>query len=113
VIALPSAQLGPFPRRMGLAQKSCGTTHGYLVYHRWMEIVVPVSLAGLPCVTIPAGFGGSNGLPMGIQLAAKRGNDAQLLRLAQAYHEVVDWPSKHPPAVGIHTVVHDVCVSGM
>jgi hypothetical protein len=25
-------------------------------YHRWMEVSVPVSLAGLPCVTVPAGW---------------------------------------------------------
>jgi amidase len=62
-------------------------------YHRWMEVVVPVSLAGLPCITVSAGFD-SNGLPICIQLAARRGEDAKLLRLAQTYHDAVDWPSK-------------------
>jgi amidase len=95
VIALPSAQLWPFPAEWDRPKEVAGRQMD--TYHRWMEIVVPVSLAGLPCVTIPAGFG-SNGLPMGIQLAARRGEDAKLLRLAQAYHAVVDWPSKQPPA---------------
>jgi Asp-tRNA(Asn)/Glu-tRNA(Gln) amidotransferase A subunit family amidase len=57
-----------------------------------MEVVVPVSPTVLPCVTVPAGFG-LNGLPIGIQLAARRGDDAKLLRLAQTYREAVDWPS--------------------
>jgi hypothetical protein len=69
-----------------------------------MEVVVPVSLAGLRSVTVPAGFS-SNGLPIGVvQLAASRGQDAKLLRLAQAYYEAVDWLPKQP------AVVHDVSV---
>ena len=54
---------------------------------------MPVSFGGLPCSTVPAGFG-SNQLPMGIQLFAKRGNDVCLLRLADAYHRLTDWASK-------------------
>jgi amidase len=65
-------------------------------YHRWMEIMVPVSLAGLPCVTVPAGFG-PNGLPMGICLAARQWEDAKVLRVAQLYHEATDWPSQRQP----------------
>jgi amidase len=99
VIALPSAQLWPFPVEWDWPKEVAGRPMD--TYHRWMEVVVPVTLAGLPCVTVPAGFS-PNGLPIGIQLAARRGNDAQLLRLAQAYHEAVDWPSKEP------VVVHDV-----
>jgi amidase len=96
VIALPSAQLWPFPAEWNWPKEIAGKKMDS--YHRWMEVVVPVSLAGLPCVTVPAGFG-SNGLPIGIQLAGRRGEDAKLLRLAQAYHEAVDWPSKQPAVV--------------
>jgi amidase len=96
VIALPSAQLWPFPAEWDWPKEVAGKPMDS--YHRWMEVVVPVSLAGLPCVTVPAGFG-ANGLPIGIQLAGRRGEDAKLLRLAQAYHEAVDWPSKQPAVV--------------
>jgi amidase len=61
-----------------------------------MEVVVPATLGGLPVATIPAGFG-DIGLPMGIQLIGARGSDEKLLLLAQAYHEITDWPSKRPP----------------
>jgi amidase len=53
-------------------------------YHRWMEVVVPASLAGLPVIGMPAGFG-ANGLPGGVQLIGKRGGDATLLAMARAY----------------------------
>jgi Asp-tRNA(Asn)/Glu-tRNA(Gln) amidotransferase A subunit family amidase len=40
------------------------------------------TLAHLPCVTLPAGAG-PNGLPVGIQLIARRGGDAMLAALAR------------------------------
>jgi len=103
-IALPSAQCWPFPASWKYPQEIAGRTMD--TYHRWMEIVVPVSLAGLPCVTIPAGFGSASTttnthddelLPMGIQLAGRRGRDAELLKLAEIYHQSTDWPSQRPP----------------
>ena len=67
-------------------------------YHRWMEIVVPVSLAGLPAATVPAGFG-ETGLSIGLQLFGLRGEDYSLLQLAQAYHQRANWPEKAPPPI--------------
>lgn len=90
-IALPSAQVWPFPVEWHWPKNVAGRDMD--TYHRWMENVVPASLAGLPCVTIPAGFG-CNGLPMGVQIATRRGGDAKLLRLANAYHEANDWTSR-------------------
>ena len=93
-LALPTAQTWPFPAEWRWPQQIEGTE--MTTYHKWMEIAMPGSLAGVPCTTIPAGFG-KNGLPMGIQLLGKRGDDAKLLNMAQAYHAEVDWPSKRPP----------------
>jgi len=66
-------------------------------YHRWMEVVVPASLIGLPAISVPVGFG-AEGLPMGLQLIGKRGQDAQVLRLGHVYHEATQYPQKYPPA---------------
>ncbi|KAG7343985.1 amidase [Nitzschia inconspicua] len=85
-LALPSAQVWPFsvdlryPEQIG--DKAVDT------YHRWMEVCVPVSFAGLPCVTLPAGVNEDKRLPMGIQLFGRRGDDTNLLRLADSYHEL-------------------------
>jgi amidase len=53
-------------------------------YHRWMEVVTYATFAGLPCISVPAGFGAA-GLPMGLQLIGRPQGDAALLRLARAY----------------------------
>ena len=95
-LALPTAQTWPFPAEWRWPQHI--EQSEMTSYHKWMEIAVPGSLAGIPCATIPSGFG-QDGLPMGIQLLGRRGDDAKLLNLAQAYHTVVDWPNERQPTL--------------
>ncbi len=94
VLVLPSAQVWPFdvtevhPTEInGVAMDS---------YHRWMQVVVPASLIGLPVVNIPAGFD-DRGLPHGLQLIGKRGSDARLLQLAEDWHRATGLPQAVPP----------------
>lgn len=56
-------------------------------YHRWMEVVIYATFAGLPCISVPPGFG-PQGLPMGLQLIGKPRGDRAVLQLAQAYEGV-------------------------
>jgi amidase len=93
-LVLPSAQVWPFPVDWRWPQAINGTPMD--TYHRWMEVVIPVSLAGLPCLSCPAGFG-AEGLPMGFQLFSRAGKDAELLALGAAYHAATDWPGQRPP----------------
>ena len=94
VLVLPSTQVWPFP------VDQVHPTHINDVeldtYHRWMEVVIPASLIGLPVVNVPAGFG-DEGLPFGLQLIGAKGQDAALLSIGQAWHEATDWPKKRPP----------------
>ena len=94
--AMPTAQLWPFDADMRWPEEIAGISMD--TYHRWMEIVVPVSLAGLPAATVPAGFG-ETGLSIGLQLFGLRGGDYSLLQLAQAYHQRANWPEKAPPPI--------------
>jgi amidase len=91
ILALPSAQLFPFPLEWKWPNKVGGQSMD--VYHRWMAVCVPVTFGGLPCSTIPAGFS-KTGLPIGLQLFGRRFEDSKTLRLANAYHKIVNWPSK-------------------
>ncbi len=93
-LALPAAQVWPFPADWRWPRDVAGRAMDS--YHRWMEIMVPVSLAGIPCLAVPAGFG-TAGLPMGLQICARKGADSYLLRIGQAYHEATDWPGRRPP----------------
>jgi amidase len=61
-----------------------------------MEVVVPVSLIGLPSLSVPVGFS-PEGLPMGMQIIGRIGADAQVLALGEAYHEATLWPQTRPP----------------
>ena len=97
VLALPTAQVWPFAADESWPREIAGCAMDS--YHRWMEVVVPASLAGLPVVAVPAGFG-PNGLPMGLQLIGRRGADRQLLEVAQAWHEATGWPQRYPANPG-------------
>ena len=92
-VVLPSAQVWPFPAEWRWPQAINNTAMD--TYHRWMEVVIPVSLAGLPALSVPVGFG-TNGLPMGMQIAGRAGADAAVLAMGQAYHLATDWPGLRP-----------------
>lgn len=53
--------------------------------------------AGTPALSIPCGF--SAGLPIGMQLAAARWNDARLLSVGHQFQQATDW-HRHEPPVG-------------
>lgn len=64
-------------------------------YHRWMEVVIGGTLAGLPVVSLPAGFD-ELGRPMGIQFIGRMGQDQQVLEFALAYESVTDYLDRRP-----------------
>ncbi|NOR32829.1 MAG: amidase, partial [Sulfitobacter sp.] len=94
VLVLPSAQLWPFA--VGDVHPTEIAGQRMDTYHRWMQVVVPAGLIGLPVVNVPAGFG-KDGLPGGLQLIGRQGSDAELLRLAQQWHEATHWPQTRRP----------------
>jgi amidase len=96
VLALPSAQLWPFDVNMVHPTEIGGVQMD--TYHRWMQVVVPAGLLGLPVVNVPIGFN-AEGLPAGLQLIGPRGSDARLLQLAQCWHRATEWPQKQLPEI--------------
>jgi amidase len=95
-LVAPSAQVFPFDASMRWPQSVAGVAMD--TYHRWMEIVAPFTLAGLPVASVPVGFG-ANGLPMGMQVAGPARADLAVLALARAFEAIAPWSGRHPDAV--------------
>jgi aspartyl-tRNA(Asn)/glutamyl-tRNA(Gln) amidotransferase subunit A len=55
----------------------------------------PAALLGVPAVSIPCGF--ADGLPVGLTLTGRRGEDATPLAAAKAFQQVTDWHERRPP----------------
>jgi len=56
---------------------------------------ISVNLAGLPGMSIPAGFGADN-RPVGLQLIGKYFDEARLLNAAHQYQQATDWHRRAP-----------------
>lgn len=95
-VLAPAAQVFPFGRETHWPERVGGREMD--TYHRWMETVVPWTLAGVPAIGLPAGFG-AGGLPMGVQLIGRHRGDLGLLRLAHAYERETGWVERVPPAL--------------
>lgn len=93
VLILPTAQVFPFDVTLDWPKEVGGRAMD--TYHRWMEVVVPASLLGLPVVAVPAGFS-AEGLPAGIQIIGRPRDDLGVLQAAKAYEQATDWLSRKP-----------------
>ena len=97
VLAIPAAQVWPFDIKERWPQNIEGRSMD--TYHRWMEVVIYPTFAGLPAISVPAGFN-AQGLPMGLQLIGKPKGDFELLQVAHAYEQAAqDLIQKRPPGI--------------
>ena len=55
------------------------------------------SLAGLPGMSLPAGFG-AHGMPVGLQLVGNYFDESRLLGVAHAFQQATDWHTRTPEA---------------
>lgn len=92
-VLMPSAQVWPFPIDWVHPAEIAGVQMD--TYHRWMQVVIPAGLIGLPVVNLPIGFGAA-GLPAGLQLIGGRGQDAKLLGMANDWYHGTPWKDHAP-----------------
>ncbi len=55
---------------------------------------LPINIAGLPAISIPAGF--ADGLPIGMQIIGKPFAEETLLKVAYAYEQATEWHKRRP-----------------
>jgi len=55
---------------------------------------LPINIAGLPAISIPAGF--ASRLPIGMQIIGKPFSEETILKIAHAYQEATDWHKRRP-----------------
>ncbi|SMC30178.1 amidase [Polynucleobacter kasalickyi] len=91
-LLLPAAQVMPFDTAMDWPKNIAGKTMD--TYHRWMEVVIGPTMAGLPVLAIPAGS--LHGLPIGFQLIGKPQAELDLLHLGYAWQQATPYLQNRP-----------------
>ena len=93
-LVLPTAQVFPFDATLDWPKQIAGRSMD--TYHRWMEIVIGPTLASLPVLAVPAGFG-PTGLPIGLQIIGRPRADFAVLRIGHAYEAATRHTSTRSP----------------
>lgn len=65
-------------------------------YTDWMRSAYYMSVLGLPCISVPAGFT-PEGLPVGIQIVGRHHDDLGVLQLAYAFEQATQVGQRRPP----------------
>ncbi len=94
VLVAPATQVHPFGVEVPWPAEIAGRRMD--TYHRWMETVMPWSMAGVPVLGMPAGFT-AHGLPVGVQLIGPPGGDRRVLEVALTHEAATDWSARRPP----------------
>jgi aspartyl-tRNA(Asn)/glutamyl-tRNA(Gln) amidotransferase subunit A len=61
-----------------------------------LRLTVPFTALGGPSLSVPCGFS-TAGLPIGLQLAGRRFDEATVLRVGHAFEQATDWHRRRPP----------------
>jgi amidase len=91
-LLLPASQVMPFDTAMDWPKQIAGKTMD--TYHRWMEVVIGPTMAGLPVLAIPAGR--LHGLPIGFQLVGKPQGEFGLLQFGYAWQQATPYLQDRP-----------------
>ena len=89
-LAVPAFPIGEPPSRIG----------GVDVNPRgaFSPMTRPFNLTGQPAASVPCGFS-EEGLPIGLQIVGRRGDEATVLRASAAFEQARPWAERRPPGL--------------
>lgn len=96
-LVLPAAQVFPFDAGLDWPRSIAGRAMD--TYHRWMEVVIGPTLAGLPVAAVP-GDVSAEGLPTGLQIVGSAQQDFATLQMAHAYEQASQYTRRRSPLLG-------------
>jgi amidase len=80
----PVSQVPPFPIEIEFPTQVAG--EAMTTYLDWMASCWSITVLGAPAISVPCGFT-DDGLPVGLQIVGRRGDDAGVLRVARAFED--------------------------
>jgi len=89
----PAGQVFPFDATIHWPKEVGGASMD--TYHRWMQVMIPISMSGCPALSVPAGLN-EHGLPMGVQIVGPNHSEMACMQLAHAYDQATNWVTKRP-----------------
>ena len=87
-MAVPAFPIGQRPET--IAGRAVHPFWGYLPF------TFPINMIGHPAASIPCGFS-TDGLPIGLHIIGRRGDEATVLRASAAFEQARPWADKRPP----------------
>jgi amidase len=95
-LILPVSQVAPFDAKQRYVTEINGEPME--TYIDWMKSCYYVTVTGLPAISVPCGFT-PEGLPVGVQIVGRPGDDLGVLQLAHAFEGATGFWKNRPPMV--------------
>jgi amidase len=96
-LVLPVSQVPPFDVKQRYVTEINGERMD--TYIDWMKSCYYVTVTGLPAISVPCGFT-PEGLPVGVQIVGRQGDDLGVLQLAHAFEQATNHGRRRPPVAG-------------
>ena len=93
---LPVTQVVPFDVNVPYPTEIAGAA--MTSYIDWMRSCWYVTFMASPAISVPGGFT-ANGLPVGVQIVGRHGDDWSVLQLAHAFEQATGHRKRRPAVV--------------
>jgi amidase len=94
-LVMPVTQVLPFDIEVEYPTQVEGVAMD--TYLDWMQSCWCITVTGSPAISVPCGFT-EQGLPIGVQIVGRQGDDLGVLRLAHAFEQATRIGERRPPA---------------